>query len=177
MALKIRLARGGAKKRPFYRIVVAEASSPRDGRFVEKVGTYNPLLPHDHAERIVLNIERIKHWLSVGAKPSDRVELFLGNAGLVDKKARTVDPKKSAPKKRAQERLKAEQEALEAAKNAPEPVVEAAPAPVAEMVEAPQAPVAEPEPAVEEVPTPEAPAPAEEAPAPVEEAPEPTETA
>ena len=81
MALKIRLARGGAKKRPFYRIVVAEASSPRDGRFVEKVGTYNPLLPRDHAERIVLNMERIKHWLSVGAQPTDRVELFLGNAG------------------------------------------------------------------------------------------------
>ncbi len=120
MALKIRLARGGAKKRPFYRIVVAEASSPRDGRFIEKVGTYNPLLPHDHAERIVLNHERIKHWLSVGAQPTDRVELFLGNAGLVEKKERTLDPKKSAPKKRAQERAKAEQEALAASKKAAE---------------------------------------------------------
>lgn len=169
MALKIRLARGGAKKRPFYRIVVAEASSPRDGRFVEKVGTYNPLLPHDHAERIVLNTERIKHWLSVGAKPSDRVELFLGNAGLVEKKARAADPKKSAPKKRAQERLKAEQEAREAAKNAPPPAVEAAPAPIAETEAPAEAPAAEPE----------APAPAEvvasapeESPAPAEEAPE-----
>lgn len=156
MALKIRLARGGAKKRPFYRIVVAEASSPRDGRFVEKVGTYNPLLPRDHAERIVLNMERIKHWLSVGAQPTDRVELFLGNAGLVEKKERSADPKKSAPKKRAQERLKAEQEALAAAK--PEPVVEAAPAPapVEEVVavEAPviqEAAVAEPEAVVEAV--------------------------
>ncbi len=187
MALKIRLARGGAKKRPFYRIVVAEASSPRDGRFVEKVGTYNPLLPHGHADRIVLNVERIKHWLSVGAQATDRVELFLGNAGLVEKKVRAADPKKSAPKKRSQERLKAEQEAL-AAPKAPEPVVEAAPAPVAEVVvEAPpqvEAPAAEPEaPAPEEVSAPEvveevsAPeeAPAvveEEAPAPAEETPE-----
>jgi len=146
MALKIRLARGGAKKRPFYRIVVAEASSPRDGRFVEKVGTYNPLLPHDHAERIVLNTERIKHWLSVGAKPSDRVELFLGNAGLVEKKARAADPKKSAPKKRAQERLKAEQEAHEAAKNAPPPAVEAAPPPPVEETEAPAMEAAAPAP-------------------------------
>ena len=151
MALKIRLARGGAKKRPFYRIVVAEASSPRDGRFVEKVGTYNPLLPHGHADRIVLNVERIKHWLSVGAQATDRVELFLGNAGLVEKKVRSADPKKSAPKKRSQERLKAEQEALEAAKNAPEPIIEAAPAPV---VEAPtEAPVEAPTEAPVEAPT------------------------
>ncbi|MBM3632781.1 MAG: 30S ribosomal protein S16 [Alphaproteobacteria bacterium] len=141
MALKIRLARGGAKKRPFYRIVVAEASSPRDGRFVEKVGTYNPLLPHGHAERIVLNVERIQHWLSVGAKATDRVELFLSNVGLAEKKVRAADPQKSAPKKRAQERAKAEQDALEAAKNAPEPVVEAAP---------PAAPVEEAAPAAEE---------------------------
>ena len=133
MALKIRLARGGAKKRPFYRIVVAEATSPRDGRFVEKVGTYNPLLPHDHAERIVLNKERIKYWLSVGALPTDRVELFLSNAGMVERKERQPDPKKSAPRKRAQERLKAEEEALAAPK--PEPVVETAPAAEAPAVE------------------------------------------
>jgi small subunit ribosomal protein S16 len=169
MALKIRLARGGAKKRPFYRIVVAEATSPRDGRFVEKVGTYNPLLPHDHAERIVLNTERIKYWLSVGAQATDRVTLFLGNAGLVEKKQRTEDPKKSAPKKRAQERAKAEQEALAAPKKVEEPVVEAAPTPVeaapAPVEEAPvqEAPAAVPE--ETEVPT-ETPA---EVPAPVEE--------
>ena len=155
MALKIRLARGGAKKRPFYRIVVAEASSPRDGRFVEKVGTYNPLLPQGHAERIVLNVERIQHWLSVGAKATDRVELFLSNVGLAEKKVRSSDPKKSAPKKRAQERAKAEQDALEAAKNAPEPVVEVAPPPAA--IEEPAAPVETPV-----VSEPEA-APAEEA--------------
>jgi len=185
MALKIRLARGGAKKRPFYRIVVAEATSPRDGRFVEKVGTYNPLLPHGHAERIVLNIERIKHWLSVGAKPTDRVELFLSNVGLAEKKVRAADPKKSAPKKRAQERAKAELEALNAPKKDPEPIVEAAPVavePSAPIEEAPvvsnveEVPTAAPEevPASveEEVPASveeEAPAAPEEAPAPVEE--------
>ena len=175
MALKIRLARGGAKKRPFYRIVVAEATSPRDGRFVEKVGTYNPLLPNGHAERIVLNLERIKHWLSVGAKPTDRVELFLSNVGLAEKKTRNADPKKSAPKKKAQERAKAELEALNAQK-APEPVVEATPpaessAPVEEapvVSEAEEVPTAAPEeiPASVEV---EAPAAPEEAPAPTEE--------
>ena len=128
MALKIRLARGGAKKRPFYRIVVAEASCPRDGRFVERVGSYNPLLPHGHADRIVLDVERIKHWLSVGAQPTDRVELFLGNAGLVEKTIYKADPKKSAPKKRAQERLKLEEEArAKAAEKAAEPIVEPAP--------------------------------------------------
>lgn len=128
MALKIRLARGGAKKRPFYRVVVAEASCPRDGRFVERVGSYNPLLPHGHADRIVLDVERIKHWLSVGAQPTDRVELFLGNAGLVEKTIHKADPKKSAPKKRAQERLKLEEEArAKAAEKAAEPIVEPAP--------------------------------------------------
>ncbi len=82
MPLKIRLSRGGAKKRPFYRIVVAEATAPRDGRFIEKVGTYNPLLPKDHAERITLEEERVKHWLSVGAQPTDRVLRFLDARGL-----------------------------------------------------------------------------------------------
>lgn len=178
MALKIRLARGGAKKRPFYRIVVAEASSPRDGRFVEKVGTYNPLLPHGHAERIVLNTDRIKYWLSVGAQATERVELFLFNAGLAEKPKRTPDPKKSAPKKRAQERVKSEQdraqaakEAAEAAKNAPKEE----PAPAA----AEEAPVEEPTVNEPEVPveTPaEVPAPAEEqAPSTPEEVPTPSE--
>eukprot|EP01039_Chlorochromonas_danica_P015662 gene15662-18440_t len=77
MALKIRLARGGSKKRPFYRIVVAEATSPRDGLFVERVGSYNPVLAADHADRVVLNAERIKYWLSVGAQPTDRIAKFL----------------------------------------------------------------------------------------------------
>jgi small subunit ribosomal protein S16 len=107
MALKIRLTRGGAKKRPIYRIVVAEASSPRDGRFIEKLGTYNPMLPKDHAERLTLNEERIKHWLSVGALPTDRVARFLGNKDIVPKRAVPVNPLKSLPKKKAQERAKA----------------------------------------------------------------------
>ncbi|MBM3467930.1 MAG: 30S ribosomal protein S16 [Alphaproteobacteria bacterium] len=166
MALKIRLTRGGAKKRPFYRLVVAEASSPRDGRFVEKVGTYNPLLDHGHADRVVLNIDRIKHWLSVGAQPSERVGLFLSNAGLFPKKERTPDPKKSAPRKRAQERLKAEQEAAIAAKEAaaapPPPAPEPAPA-EARVEEAPAAVVEEAAVPVEATPAvEEAPAPAEE---------------
>lgn len=120
MALKIRLARGGAKKRPFYRIVVAEASSPRDGRFVEKVGSYNPLLASDNAERVVLNLERIKHWLSVGAQPTDRVELFLSRAGVIPAKKRPELTKKALPKKKAQERMKMEAAAAEAAAAAAE---------------------------------------------------------
>src|SRR5436189_183964 len=82
MSLKIRLARGGAKKRPFYSIVVADARSPRDGRFIEKLGTYNPMLERGHADRVTLKEERIKHWLGVGAQPSDRVARFLGEAGV-----------------------------------------------------------------------------------------------
>ena len=110
MALKIRLARGGAKKRPFYRIVVAEASSPRDGRFVERVGSYNPILAAGHAERVVLNTERVQYWLSVGAQPTERVVKFLSTANLLAAPALKSNPKQSAPKKKAQERLKAEQE-------------------------------------------------------------------
>jgi small subunit ribosomal protein S16 len=113
MALKIRLARGGSKKRPFYRIVVAEASSPRDGRFIDKVGTYNPLLEQGHADRVVLNKERVQHWLSVGAQPTDRVVHFLSAAGLVAAPERRETPKKSAPKKKAQERAKAAAAAAE----------------------------------------------------------------
>lgn len=114
MALKIRLARGGAKKRPFYRIVVAEAASPRDGRFVEKVGSYNPLLPSDHAERVVINSDRVKYWLSVGAQATDRVTLFLTRAGLLESQPRRELTKKAQPKKKAQERLKKEAEAAAA---------------------------------------------------------------
>lgn len=106
MALKIRLARGGAKKRPFYRIVVAENTSPRDGKFIERVGSYNPLLQQGHADRIVLNAERIQHWISVGAQPTDRVSLFMEQAGLVAKKERAATPVKSAPGKKAMERAK-----------------------------------------------------------------------
>ncbi len=118
MALKIRLARGGAKKRPFYRIVVAESTAPRDGRFIEKVGTYNPLLPKDHEERVVLKEERIRHWLSVGAKPTDRVLRFLDAAGLAKRPPRN-NPQKAQPGEKALAR-KAEKEAKAAEAEAAE---------------------------------------------------------
>ncbi|GAB4120923.1 MAG: hypothetical protein Kow00104_04210 [Rhodothalassiaceae bacterium] len=115
MALAIRLARGGAKKRPYYRIVVADSRSPRDGRFLEKVGTYNPLLPKDSAERVTLIEDRVRHWLGHGAKPTDRVARFLESRGILEKKARN-NPKKAAPGKKAQERIaEREKRAAEAA--------------------------------------------------------------
>lgn len=115
MALKIRLTRGGAKKRPFYRIVVAEATAPRDGRFIERLGSYNPMLPADHPDRVKLFDERLKHWLSVGAKPTERVARFLGRAGLMEMPAIPTQTKASQPKAKAQERLKAAQAAAEGA--------------------------------------------------------------
>ena len=107
LSLKIRLARAGAKKRPYYHIVVADSRSPRDGRFIEKLGSYNPMLPADHAERVRLQDERITHWLSEGALPTDRVARFLGRAGLAPMPAYREQPVQSAPKKKAQERAKA----------------------------------------------------------------------
>ncbi|WP_032112242.1 30S ribosomal protein S16 [Candidatus Paracaedibacter symbiosus] len=118
MALKIRLARGGSKKRPFYRVVVADAASPRDGRFVEKIGTYNPLLEQGHADRLVIDKERAQYWLSVGAQPTDRVTGFLANLGLVGAAERREQTKQNLPKKKAQERLKAEEAAKAAAAEA-----------------------------------------------------------
>jgi len=115
MSLKIRLARGGAKKRPFYSIVVADSRSPRDGRFIEKLGTYNPMLERSHNDRVTLKTERIQHWLGVGALPTERVARFLGEAGLVEKPAIPDNPVKSQPKARAQERAKAAEEAAGAA--------------------------------------------------------------
>jgi small subunit ribosomal protein S16 len=113
--LKIRMARGGTKKRPFYKIVIADARSPRDGRFIERIGHYNPLLPKDNADRVKLDLDRAKHWLSHGAQPSDRVERFLAEVGLAEKKTKFNDPSKSAPRKKAQERLAAEKKETEAA--------------------------------------------------------------
>jgi small subunit ribosomal protein S16 len=115
MSLKIRLARGGAKKRPYYSIVVADARSPRDGRFIERVGTYNPMLDRDHADRVVLKSERVQHWLGVGAVPTERVARFLGEAGLAEKPVSRETPIKSAPKAKAQERQKAAADAAAAA--------------------------------------------------------------
>lgn len=105
MALRLRLTRGGAKKRPFYRIIVADSRSPRDGRFIEVLGTYNPMLARDHPERIVLKEERLRHWLSVGATPSDRVAKFCATAGLIEPRVRPEQTKKPQPKAKAQARL------------------------------------------------------------------------
>ena len=138
MAIAIRLARGGSKKRPYYRIVVADSRAPRDGRFIEKVGTYNPLLAKDSPDRVKLLNERISHWLSVGAQPSDRVARFLDAAGLKERTARN-NPNKALPGEKAKER--AEERATKAAE-AEEAAAAAAAAPAPEPVE---------EPAVEEV--------------------------
>jgi small subunit ribosomal protein S16 len=125
MALSIRLSRGGSKKRPYYRIVVADARSPRDGRFIEKIGTYNPLLAKDSDERVKLDGDRAKHWLSVGAQPTDRVARFLDAAGVRERAARN-NPNKGKPGEKATERaeeraekLKAQQEAEAEAAAAP----------------------------------------------------------
>ncbi|MCO6188089.1 30S ribosomal protein S16 [Rhizobium sp. L1K21] len=126
MALKIRLARGGSKKRPYYHVVVADVRAPRDGRFIEKLGSWNPMLAKDNAERIQLNEERIKHWIENGAQPTDRVMRFLDEAGLAKRDARN-NPKKALPGKKAQERIK-EKEALAAEKAAAEAEAAAAPA-------------------------------------------------
>ncbi len=112
MAMKIRLARGGSKKRPFYRIVAADSRMPRDGRFIEKLGTYNPLLPKDSEERVKMNMERVQYWLGEGAQPTDRIARMLEAAGLRGKTERS-NPKKGQPGKKAQER--AEQKAAKAA--------------------------------------------------------------
>jgi small subunit ribosomal protein S16 len=106
MSLKIRLARAGAKKRPYYHIVVADSRSPRDGRFIEKLGSYNPMLPQEHSDRVRLFDARIQHWMGQGALPTDRVAKFLGRAGLAPMPAVREQPIKSAPGKKAQERAK-----------------------------------------------------------------------
>ena len=154
MAVSIRLARGGAKKRPYYKIVVTDARNARDGKFIERIGSYNPLLAKDNPERVKLDADRARHWLSVGAQPSDRVARFLDAAGVKERAARN-NPKKAEPgekaKERAEERASREAEAAEAAAAA-----EAAPAEEA---------------AVEAAPTEEAPAEAAAEEAPAEEAP------
>ena len=114
MSVKIRLSRGGTKKRPYFYIVVAEAGSPRDGRYIEQIGTHNPLLPKDNADRVKLDLERVKHWLSVGAQPTDRVARFLDAAGLAKREAKQ-NPSKAKPRKK---RLEREAAAAEAATKA-----------------------------------------------------------
>ena len=111
MSLKIRLSRGGAKKRPFYRIVVTDSRNPRDGRFIERLGHYNPMVAKDDPERVRLDEDKIKEWLSKGAKPSDRVAKFLGRAEIIPMPPQRDNPIKSRPRKKAQERMKAAEEA------------------------------------------------------------------
>lgn len=138
MALKIRLSRGGAKKRPFYRIVVTDSRSPRDGRFIERIGHYDPMLPKDHAQRIVLKDDRARHWLAQGAKPSDRVAGFLSAAALIEKPARADQTKQHLPRAKAQERMReAEAAKAAAAEAATKAAAEAEAAPAAEAEAAP----------------------------------------
>lgn len=167
MALAIRLSRGGRKSRPFYRIVVADKRMPRDGRYIERLGTYNPLLNDDNDQRVTLVKERIEYWLSQGAKPSERVAIFLGKAGMIDMPAQPVRPKKSEPSEKTKLRIEDKKEkqaaAAEAAKAAEEEAKAAAEAEAAAAAEAEAAP-AEEAPAEEAAPE-AAEAPAEEAPA------------
>ncbi|MEL7104813.1 MAG: 30S ribosomal protein S16 [Pseudomonadota bacterium] len=151
MAMKIRLARGGSKKRPFYSIVAADSRMPRDGRFIEKLGTYNPLLPKDSEERVKMNMERIEYWLGQGAQPTDRIARMLEAAGKLDAKTRN-NPNKAEPGTKAKER--AEEKAQKAA-DAEEAAKEAAAAPAEEEAPAEEAPAEEP---ADEAPAEEAPA-------------------
>ena len=160
MSVSIRLARGGAKKRPYYRIVVANSRSPRDGAFIEKIGSYNPLLAKDDANRVIIDADRAKHWLSVGAQPTDRVARFLDAAGVKERAARS-NPNKGVPGEKAKDRAEERQAKIDAANEAAAAAA-AAPAPVEEDVVA-EAPAEE---AVAEAPAEEAAAEA----APVEEA-------
>lgn len=159
--LKIRLARGGAKKRPYYSIVVADSHSPRDGRFIEKVGTYNPLLKKDDAARVTLKVESIQEWLKKGAQPTDRVARFLAAQGLTTWEHGN-NPNKAKPGKKAQERLaeraQREEERAAAEAQAKEDAKAAAEAAAAAAAEAAAAPAPEPEAAAEEAPAAEAPA-------------------
>ena len=166
MATKIRLARGGTKKRPFYRIVIADERAPRDGNFIEKVGNFNPMLPKDHKERLIFSKERVEYWLKVGAQPTERVQKFLAEHGLVDAPKVTEKTKQHLPKAKAQERMKQKEEAsikaeeeAKAAASAPiveepaaEPVAEAAPTeePAAEAAAEPVAEAAPTEEATKE---------------------------
>ena len=174
MATKIRLARGGSKKRPFYRIVIADERAPRDGNFIEKIGNFNPMVPIDHKERVVISKERAEHWLKVGAQPTDRVQRILADLGMMEAPKITEKTKKHLPKAKAQERIKAKEEA---ALKAEEDAKAAAEAAKAEAEKPAEEPAAEEQPQAEAAPENEAvaeetPAATEEAPAASEEAPE-----
>ena len=166
MATKIRLARGGSKKRPFYRIVIADERAPRDGNFIEKIGNFNPMVPKDHKERVVISKERAEHWLKVGAQPTDRVQRILADLGMMEAPKITEKTKKHLPKAKAQERIKAKEEA---ALKAEEEAKAAAEAAKAEAEKPAEEPAAEEQPQAEAAP--EAEAVAEETPAAPEEEP------
>ena len=172
MATKIRLARGGSKKRPFYRIVIADERAPRDGNFIEKIGNFNPMVPKDHKERVVISKERAEHWLKVGAQPTDRVQRILADLGMMEAPKITEKTKKHLPKAKAQERIKAKEEA---ALKAEEDAKAAAEAAKAEAEKPAEEPAAEEQPQIEAAP--EAEAVAEETPAAPEEAPAASEEA
>ena len=179
MATKMRLARGGSKKRPFYRIVIADERAPRDGNFIEKIGNFNPMVPKDHKERVVISKERAEHWLKVGAQPTDRVQRILADLGMMDAPKITEKTKKHLPKAKAQERTKAKEEA---ALKAEEDAKAAAEAAKAEAEKPAEEPVAEEQPQAEAAPESEAvaeesPAAPEEEPAASEEAPSEPEAA
>lgn len=131
MATTIRLARGGAKKRPFYRIVVADSRSRRDGRFIARIGSYNPMLAKDDANRVIINDDLVKEWLSKGAQPTERVSRFLESAGLLTPKTRS-NPNKGEPGQKAKERIEERREKAEAAAEAAKEAAEAAAAPAPE---------------------------------------------
>ncbi len=164
MALSMRLSRGGSKKRPYYKIVVADARAPRDGKFIERIGSYNPQLPKDSAERMILDTERAKHWLAAGAQPSDRVARFLDVAGVKERKVKN-NPNKGEPGQKAKDRAEDKAAKLAEAEEAAAAAA-AAPAPEPEVVE--EVAAEEAAPAVEEAPAAEEAAPAEAA---AEEAP------
>ena len=173
MATKIRLARGGSKKRPFYRIVIADERAPRDGNFIEKIGNFNPMVPKDHKERVVISKERAEHWLKVGAQPTDRVQRILADLGMMEAPKITEKTKKHLPKAKAQERIKAKEEAAIKAEEEAKAAAEAAKAEAEKPAEEPAAeeqPQAEAAPEAEVVAE-ETPAAPEEAPAASEEAP------
>jgi small subunit ribosomal protein S16 len=172
MATKIRLARGGSKKRPFYRIVIADERAPRDGNFIEKIGNFNPMVPKDHKERVVISKERAEHWLKVGAQPTDRVQRILADLGMMEAPKITEKTKKHLPKAKAQERVKAKEEA---ALKAEEDAKAAAEAAKSEAEKPAEETASEEQPQVEA--TPEAEAVAEETPAAPEEAPAASEEA
>jgi small subunit ribosomal protein S16 len=165
MATKIRLARGGSKKRPFYRIVIADERAPRDGNFIEKIGNFNPMVPKDHKERVMISKERAEHWLKVGAQPTDRVQRILSDLGLMEAPKVTEKTKKHLPKAKAQERIKAKEEAALKAEEAAKAAAEAAKAEAEKPAEEPA--IEEPAPA--EATAEETPAAPEEAPAESEE--------